>query len=115
MRTRCAVFLAAWALAIFSAPAPGGDDTPGARLAAIEAAQTVARDRYAKELQQVERTEAAQQPATDRFLKELDENVEAALRLARANPDDSVAFEALKFVIRTNRAGPGDASARAWA
>ena len=40
-------------------------------------------------------------------------NVGAALELAGAHPDDPVAFEALKFVIRTNRAGPGGATARA--
>jgi hypothetical protein len=33
--------------------------------------------------------------------------------LARANPDDPAAFESLEFVIRTNRAGPGDGTARA--
>jgi thiol-disulfide isomerase/thioredoxin len=89
------------------------DDTLGAQLAEIEAAQTAARDRYSKELQQAERTEAAQAAARTRFLKEVEKNVEAALGLARANPDDSTGFEALKFVIRTNGSGPGDGSARA--
>ena len=46
-------------------------------------------------------------------MTELNKNVEAALELAAANPDDPSAFDALKFVIRTNRAGPGDATARA--
>jgi peroxiredoxin len=89
------------------------DDTLGARLAAIEAAAAAARDRYSKELQHVERTEAAQQPFTERFLKELGQNIEAALALARDNPGDPASFKALKFVVRTNRAGPSDATARA--
>jgi peroxiredoxin len=80
---------------------------------AIEAAQKVARERFSAELQKVERTEAAQQPATDRFLAELRQNLGAALELAGANPDDPVAFDALRFVIRTNGTGPGDETARA--
>lgn len=89
------------------------DKTPAMRLAAIEAAQNAASEQYVKELQRVERTEAAQQLARDRFLAELNNNVEAALNLANDAPDDPAAFEALKFVIKTNRAGPGDATARA--
>jgi peroxiredoxin len=100
-------------LAACAPPLQAGNDVPGARLAEIVAAQTAARDRYSKELQQVERTEAAQAAARDRFLKEVEKNVEAALGLARAAPDDSTGFEALKFVIRTNGSGPGDGSARA--
>ena len=93
--------------------ARGADDAPGVKLAAIEAAQLAARDRYSRELQGIEQTEAAQKPFTDRFLAELAENVEAALRLARDYPDDPASFRALQFVIRTNRAGPGDPTARA--
>jgi thiol-disulfide isomerase/thioredoxin len=89
------------------------DDTIRARLATIEAAQSAASERYSKELQKVERTEAAQKPATDRFLEELNRNVEAALGLARDNPGEPSSFEALKFVIKTNGSGPGDATARA--
>ena len=67
--------------------------TPVARLAEIEAAQKAARERYSAELQRVERTEAAQAPALARFYGELHKNVEAALALARANPEDPAAFE----------------------
>jgi thiol-disulfide isomerase/thioredoxin len=113
MLSRRGVALAALALAACATPTRAADKPPRDRLAAIEEAQTAARDRYLKELQKVEKTEAAQKPALDRFLKELDENVGAALGLALDNPGDPAAFEALKFVIRTNRAGPGDATARA--
>lgn len=101
------------AVVVVAVPGRASEDSPKTRLAAIEAAQNAARERYRGELQKVEPTEAAQQPATDRFLAGLRLNVEAALELASANPDDPIAFEALKFVIRTNRAGPGDATARA--
>ena len=77
------------------------------------AAQKATSQRYSAELQKAQRTKEAQAPATERFLRELHINVEAAFALARANPGDPAAFEALKFVIRTNRAGPGDATARA--
>ncbi len=95
--------------------ASAGDDsrTPSARLAEIEAAQKATSQRYSAELQKSERTKEAQAPATERFLRELNVNVEAAIALARANPHDPAAFEALKFVIRTNRAGPGDATGTA--
>lgn len=113
MKTRRGAFLMALVLAASPPLVRAADDTLGARLTAIEAAQTAARDRFSKELQQVEQTEAGRQPPTDRFLKELDENVEAALSLARENPGHPAAFGALKFVIRANGSGPGDGSARA--
>jgi len=101
------------AVTLAAAPGRAAEDSPKTRLAAIEAAQKVARQRYSGEPQKGEHTEAAQRQVTDRFLAELRLNVEAALDLAGANPDDPIAFEALKFVIRTNRAGPADATARA--
>jgi peroxiredoxin len=101
------------ALAACTASVRAADDMLQAQLAAIEAAQMAARDCFRNELQQVERTEAAQKLPTDRFLKELDKNVEAALGIARANSGRPTAFEALKFVIRTNGSGPGDGTARA--
>lgn len=113
MRTRYQVFLAATALAVCTTPVRSADDTPRARLAAIEVAQSAASDRYSQALQQAERTEAAQKPFTDRFLKETGKNVAAALGLARDHPGDPASFDALRFVIRTNRAGPGDATAQA--
>jgi len=112
-RVRSTVRMTIVAVVVVAAPGRASEDSPKARLAAIEAAQKVASERYGAELQKIERTEAAQQPATDRFLAELRLNLGAALELASANPDDPVAFDALKFVIRTNRAGPGDGTARA--
>ena len=101
------------AVVVVAVPGRASEDSPKARLAAIEAAQKVNSERYGAELQKVERTEAAQRPAMDRFLAEVRRNVGAALELAGANPDDPVAFDALRFVIRTNGTGPGDATARA--
>ena len=98
---------------VVAVPGRAAEDSPKARLAAIEAAQKVNSEQYGAELQMVEPTEAAQRPAIDRYVAEVYRNVGAALELAGANPDDPVALEALKFVIRTNRAGPGDATARA--
>jgi thiol-disulfide isomerase/thioredoxin len=96
-------------------PARAGDDnrTPGARLAEIEAAQKAVFEQFSAELQKVEQTEKAQAPLVERFHRSLRRNVEAAFDLARAYPSDPAAFEALKFVIMRNRAGPGDGSARA--
>src|SRR3954465_1589610 len=62
------------AVVMGAVPGRASEDSPKARLAAIEAAQKVARERYSGELQKVERTEAAQQSATDRFLEELRRN-----------------------------------------
>jgi hypothetical protein len=56
MRPRPGAFLAAFVLAASSAPLQASDDILAARFKAIEAAQSDARDRYSKELQQVERT-----------------------------------------------------------
>jgi thiol-disulfide isomerase/thioredoxin len=86
---------------------------PKERLDEIKARQKATFDRFHADLETVDRIGAAQQPALDRFYAALHKNMDAALDLARANPDDPVAFESLKFVIRTNRAGPGDATARA--
>ncbi len=101
------------AVVVVAVPGGASEDSPKARLVAIEAAQKATRERFRAERQKVERTEAAQQPATDRFLAELRQNLGAALELAGANPDDPVAFDALRFVIRTNGTGPGDETARA--
>jgi peroxiredoxin len=101
------------ALAACQAPTRAADERLEARLATIEAAQAAARDRYTQELQQVEQTEEARQEPVNRYLNEVKMNVEAALELAHANPDTPTAFEALKFVIRTNGSGPGDGTARA--
>jgi thiol-disulfide isomerase/thioredoxin len=112
---RLSRLVAVFAVALLAGATGRADDgtTPNARLAAIDAAQKAASARYGADLEKVERTEEAQRPARERYLAELHKHVEAALVLARAHPGDPAAFEALKFVIRTNRAGPGDATARA--
>lgn len=112
MREREWISLAALILALI-AGSGWADETPGSRLKAIETEQTAARERYGRKLQQLEEAKADVQPAVDRYLKEVDKNIEDALALARDHPDDPAAFKALQFVIRTNRAGPGDATARA--
>jgi peroxiredoxin len=96
-------------------PARAGDDgpTPRARLVEIEAAQKAVLEQFSAELQKVEQTEKAQAPLVERFHRGLQKNIEAAFELARVYPSDPAAFDALKFVIMRNRAGPGDGSARA--
>jgi hypothetical protein len=113
---RFGLFAAALVLLVFTtAPSRAGDDTgtPRARLATIEAAHKFALERYSAELQKAVGNKAAVDAAMERYLREVYKNVDAALDLARANPGDPAAFEALKFVIRTNRAGPGPGSATA--
>ncbi len=88
-------------------------DTPRARLAQIEAAQKDVWKQYTDEIQKFEQTEQARALVLGRFYSGLQKNMDAALELARAHPGDPVAFEALRYVVKTNRAGPGDASARA--
>jgi peroxiredoxin len=88
-------------------------DTPLGRLAQIEAAQKDVQKQYSDAMQKVERTEKSQAAALETFYSSLQKNMDSALQLARVHPGDPAALEALKFVIRTNRAGPGDASARA--
>lgn len=93
--------------------AAAGGDAPAARLKAIESAQAAASRRYHEELTRAGQTVPEQQQAVDRFLAEVARNTTAALALAREQPGDPAAFEALAFVVKTNRAGPGDASAQA--
>ena len=83
-----------------------------ARLDTIVGAQEEVRRRYHKELEG-KTTAEAQKPAVDRFLAELARNTEEVLALVLADPNDPAVVEALKFVIRTARAGPGDESYRA--
>jgi thiol-disulfide isomerase/thioredoxin len=94
-----------------AAPGRAAEDSPKARLAAIEAAQEEASARYGRELQAAGPAAEAQKSADDRYLAEIRKNVAAALRLAREAPNDPASAEALKFVIRTNRAGSDRAAA----
>src|SRR5260370_2338328 len=97
---------------VIAAPARGAEDSPKARLAAIEAAHKEASARFGKQLKAAPSAEA-QKPAVDRYVAEVEKNAAAALRLAREAPDDPAAAEALKFVIQTNRAGPGPGTGEA--
>jgi peroxiredoxin len=83
-----------------------------ARLDAIVKVQTEASDRYHKACVAA-KTAEAQQAAVDRYHVDVHKNTEDALELVKANPNDPVVVEALKFVIKTARAGPGDESDRA--
>jgi thiol-disulfide isomerase/thioredoxin len=92
---------------------PGQD--PGGlkgRLDAIAKAQAEAYQRLLKDLEG-KTTDEAQKPATDRYQREVARNTDEILDLVRANPKDPAAFEALRFVIETARAGPGDQSEQA--
>ena len=115
-------------LLVVAVPVRAAEDAPKVRLAEIVAAQKAVRARYLADLKTVEdaarerqlagikpvgRTATARAPVMDRFRAETRQNMEAALRLAGANPDDPIALEALMFVIRTNKAGPDDSTARA--
>ena len=100
-------------LAFASQGAADDPRTLRARLAEIEAAQKAVFEQFSAETQKVGQTEEAQAAVVERFYLNLQKNVDAAIDLARAYPRDPAAFEALKFVILRNRAGPGDGSARA--
>jgi peroxiredoxin len=82
------------------------------RLDAIAAAQAQARARYDRELEGQPMAEALQS-ARECYLKESARNTEEVLGLVAARPDDPAVAEALEFVIKTARAGPGDESYRA--
>jgi thiol-disulfide isomerase/thioredoxin len=58
-------------------------------------------------------TKEAQKPGLDRFYAATSQNTEEVLKLVAADPDDPAVVEALKFVIKSARAGPGDESYRA--
>ena len=113
MRSRVAALLAALLLAGNPSLLRAAEETPKAKLAAIEAAQAAAQDRRGEEYQQAGQSDALREEVIARYMKKLEKNVEEAIELARDNPGDATAFEALKFAIRTNRGGPGDGSARA--
>jgi peroxiredoxin len=55
----------------------------------------------------------ARKPGIDRFLAETSKNTEEVLKLVAVYPGDPAVVAALKFVITTARAGPGDESYRA--
>jgi peroxiredoxin len=85
----------------------GATSGPAEQLTAIVKAQEGARERYHKELVAA-KGEGGRQEAIDRFLPEVAKNANAALELARMHPRDPCALQALGFVVRTARAGPGN-------
>jgi peroxiredoxin len=93
------------------------DGSPKARMIEIRASQAEARHRYGTDLNKAAEkaplTDEVMQPMIDRFLADTRQNMEAALTLAGSSKDDSVTLEAFDFIIRENKAGPGDATARA--
>ena len=97
---------------VIVAPGRAAEDSPRARLAAIEGVQKEAWARYVKELKAADSAAEARKSADDRYLAEVRKNVAAALRLAREAPNDPAAADALKFVIKTDR-GSGPATAEA--
>jgi peroxiredoxin len=101
------------ALVIAIVPAAIGQSSAGlkARLDAIAAAQEKVRERYHHDREGA--AAEAPQLARERFLKETARNTEEVLTLVAARPDDPAVVEALKFVIKTAKAGPGDESYRA--
>jgi thiol-disulfide isomerase/thioredoxin len=101
-------------LTLLAARGSPGQDPGGlkGRLDAIIKAQESAKQRFNKELEGTT-TEEAQKPAIDRYIAEVARNTGEVLDLARANPTDPRAVEALRFVIVTVGRGPGDESYRA--
>lgn len=59
------------------------------------------------------KSEEGRKPAIDRYLKAVDKNMEAMLGLVRDHPEDPGTIEALDYVVRNAKAGPGDCSERA--
>lgn len=94
---------------LVSGPVPDG---LRGRLDPIVKRQQEARQRFSKDLGGGT-TEEARKPIEARFQAETDQNTREVLDLVRANPDDAAVVEALKFVIMSARAGPGDESYRA--
>ncbi|MGA2699812.1 MAG: TlpA disulfide reductase family protein [Isosphaeraceae bacterium] len=81
------------------------------RLGVIMKRQHAARERFSNDLKG--KTPEVQKAGVERYAAETDKNTEEALGLAQANPTEPADVEALEFVIRAARAGPGDHSYRA--
>lgn len=86
--------------------------SPKLRLDAIVKRQMEASKRYHTDLDGA-KTPDAQKVAIDRFLGEVHKNTTDVLDLVKANSSDTMVVEALEFVIRTARAGPGTESEQA--
>jgi peroxiredoxin len=83
------------------------------RFDSIVKSQNELLERYGAELKAADGDEDGQRKAMDRYVPAAQKNATAALELVRDNLADPIAVEALRFVIKTARAGPGDESKRA--
>jgi hypothetical protein len=83
-----------------------------AQFEAIVKAQADAASRY-HDRWAAAKTPEEKQAAVNRYLSDYQKNAEAVLELVGANPKDAIVVDALRFVIRTAGAGPGDESYRA--
>ena len=95
---------------------PGGraGASPGDRLARIRAAQAEASRIYHLNYDRAN-DDAGRGRAIGVFLEAVATNTDRALELADESPRDRAALEALTFVLRTAKAGPGKQSERAIA
>ena len=84
-------------------------ETAKEQLEIIQRAQTEATEQYRKEWVG-SKTEEQRQKVITEFLAKVVVNADRALDLARLNPDDPTALDALSFVIRTAGTGPSDRS-----
>jgi peroxiredoxin len=83
-----------------------------AKLGAIVQSQKEASEGYSAALK-IKTTADAQKVALDRYRAAIRKNMQEVLDLVRANPHEPANVEALKFVIKTAKAGPGDESDQA--
>src|SRR4051794_22867460 len=99
---------------LFAAHAVVGQVPGGLKeqLDAVVKAQTEVHERFARGLEG-ETTAEAQKPVIERYRREVTKNTNKVLDLVRASPTEPAVVEALNFVIKTARAGPGDESYRA--
>ncbi len=93
-------------------PQASSGQEPGSlkkQMEAIVQTHELARDRFHDELVG-KTTEDATKSAIEAYHEAVGRNTDAVLDLVRANPTDPSVVEALKFVITTARAGPGNQS-----
>ena len=79
----------------------------------IEMAMKDAATRYGSDLEAAKSDDARIIEIKDRYTAEAHKRANEGLELARKYPGDPIAVEALRFVIRTARMGPSDASYKA--
>ncbi len=112
MRRRLATISAA-VVAMAALPAFGQTEQGSKnRLDEFMARQTAARQQFSQDLAGVKSAEE-RKPIVARYLVETTKNTGDALALVRANLRDPLVAQALKFVITSAKAGPGDESYQA--